>query len=259
MANVLPSGGVNLVDIPTELLDQIASLAPRSALCALALTLKKASVSAINSLYKSYLNRTAPAKAPFYLFLHTICERPDLAAKVKRVDIRGWRSEYKVATGAAWRGVTQISDVDQVKKNGPSFTSTEKVIRGSNAGNFKLFVEVAVKARLIVRPASPSVPTLESSIMWYTTLEEDGDFLRLLGRGVEDAQVVLMLVLLPNMEFLYIDGPSPFLLLNCHQFLSRSGTAFHKLSTLQIDGRICWRQCLFLRTAYSFYTSCPVF
>jgi hypothetical protein len=68
--------------------------------------------------------------------------------------------------------------------------------------------------------------------VWYTTLEEDGDFLRLLERGVEDAQVVLMLVLLPNMESLYIDGPSPFPLLNWHQFLSRSGAAFHKLSRL---------------------------
>lgn len=87
--------------LPTELLDQVASLLPRSALRALALTSKKANVSAMDTLYKTYLNRTAPAKAPFHLFLRTICEGPDLAAKVKRVDIRGWRSEYEVVTGAA--------------------------------------------------------------------------------------------------------------------------------------------------------------
>ncbi|KAI4621810.1 hypothetical protein J4E80_004183 [Alternaria sp. BMP 0032] len=228
MADAQTPGTTSFLKLPTELLDQIAGLLPRSALRALALASKKANVSAIDTLYKTYLNRTAPAKAPFHLFLRTVCERPDLAAKVKRVDIRGWRSEYEVATGAAWRGVTEVRDVDQIEKSGPSFTSTEKSVRDSAAARFKLFVGAAVKAGIVSEPTSLSVSALKASIVWYTTLKEDGDFLRLLGRGVEDAQLVVMLALLPNMEVLNIDGLSPFPLLDC--------TALRKLSVLQIIG-----------------------
>jgi hypothetical protein len=46
---------------------------------------------------------------------------------------------------------------------------------------------------LIAKSASLSESALKSSIIWYTTLEEDGNFLRLLGRGMKDAQLVLML------------------------------------------------------------------
>ncbi|KAI4958425.1 hypothetical protein J4E86_004025 [Alternaria arbusti] len=228
MASAQTTGVASFLKLPTELLDQVASLLPRSALRALALTSKKANVSAIDTLYKIYLNRTAPAKAPFHLFLRTVCERPDLAAKVKRVDIRGWRSEYEVATGAAWRGVTEVRDVDQTEKSGPSFTSTEKSLRDSAAARSKLFVGAAVKAGIVSEPTSLSVPALKASIVWYTSLKEDGDFLRLLGRGVEDAQLVLILALLPNMEVLRIDGLSPFPLLDC--------SALQKVSALQING-----------------------
>jgi hypothetical protein len=55
----------NIVSLPTELLDEIASLLPRSALRAFALTCKKTNVSAIDVLYKTYLNRTPPARSPF--------------------------------------------------------------------------------------------------------------------------------------------------------------------------------------------------
>ncbi|KAI4621441.1 uncharacterized protein J4E87_006658 [Alternaria ethzedia] len=236
MASAQSTGAASFLKLPTELLDQVASLLPRSAFRALALTSKKANVSAIDTLYKIYLNRTAPAKAPFHLFLRTVCERPDLAAKVKRVDIRGWRSEYEVATGAAWRGVTEVRDVDQTEKSGPSFTSTEKSVQDSATARFKLFVGAAVKAGIVAEPTSLSVSALKASIVWYTSLKEDGDFLRLLGRGVEDAQLVLMLALLPNMEVLNIDGLSPFPLLDWHHFLSRSSTALRKLSVLQIIG-----------------------
>ncbi|KAI4689644.1 uncharacterized protein J4E88_002999 [Alternaria novae-zelandiae] len=228
MTDAQTADTASFLKLPTELLDQIASLLPRSALRALALASKKASVSAIDTLYKTYLNRTAPAKAPFHLFLRTVCERPDLTAKVKRVDIRGWRSEYEVATGAAWRGVTEVKDVDQIEKSGPCFTSTEKIVRDSATARFKLFVGAAVKAGIVSEPTSLSASALKASIVWYTSLKEDGDFLRLLGRGVEDAQLVLILALLPNMEVLRVDGLSPFPLLDC--------TALRKLSVLQIKG-----------------------
>ncbi|KAH6868021.1 hypothetical protein BKA58DRAFT_187074 [Alternaria rosae] len=122
------------------------------------------------------------------------------------------------------------------EKSGPSFTSTEKSVRDSAAASFKLFVGATVKAGIVTEPTSLSVSSLKASVVWYTTLKEDGDFLRLLGRGVEDAQLVLMLALLPNLEVLRIDGLSPFPLLDRYQFLSCSSTALQKLSALQING-----------------------
>ncbi|KAI4940960.1 hypothetical protein J4E91_011045 [Alternaria rosae] len=114
------------------------------------------------------------------------------------------------------------------EKSGPSFTSTEKSVRDSAAARFKLFVGATVKADIVTEPTSLYVSSLKASVVWYTTLKEDGDFLRLLRRGVEDAQLVLMLALLPNLEVLRIDGLSPFPLLDC--------TALQKLSALQING-----------------------
>ncbi|KAI1516780.1 hypothetical protein Ptr86124_003717 [Pyrenophora tritici-repentis] len=230
---------INLLSMPTEVLDEIATLLPRPALHALALTSKKTYNSAVDMLYKTYLNRTKPAKAPFYLFLRTLCERPDLAAKVKRVDIRGWRSEYEVVTRAAWRGVREVRPTDHVERSGPSFSSTEKAVRGSSSDRLKLFSGAALKAGVIAEPAPPTVLALKSSVVWYSTLRDDDDFNRLLVRGVEDAHVVLMLALLPNLNDLFVDGLSPFPLLDWHTFLSRSTTMpLCRLSWFRIYGSI---------------------
>ncbi|RMZ67202.1 hypothetical protein GMOD_00001092 [Pyrenophora seminiperda CCB06] len=131
---------------------------------------------------------TAPAKAPFYPFLRKLRERPNLAARIKCVDIQGWRSEL----------------TDHVKRDGTSFSSTE----GS-----KLFVETAVRAGLLAKSVLLSVSTLQSSIAWYTTLGGIGDLLPLLVRGVEDAHIFLKLALLSNLDSLLIDSLSPFPLL----------------------------------------------
>lgn len=77
-----------------------------------------------------------------------------------------------------------------------------------------MFVGAAVRAGIVTEPTSLSVSALKASVVWYTTLKDDGDFLRLLGRGVEDSQLVLMLALLPNIEAFRIDGLSPFPLLD---------------------------------------------
>ncbi|KAF1833912.1 hypothetical protein BDW02DRAFT_551522 [Decorospora gaudefroyi] len=238
MAEAQPTGAANLMSLPTEVLDQIARRLSRPELYALALTCRKTKKSAIDVLYKAYQNREPPAKAPFYLFLRTICERPTLAVKVKRVDIRGWRSEYEFAAGKPWRGLMEKRGVEEVERNGPVYTNTEKVVRSSTAEMAKHFVNAATAGGLIAKPATLSVSALKSSMVWYTSLKEDNDFLRLLVRGAEDAQVVLMLALLPSLKVLYIDGMSPYPLLDWYTFLSRSKTALRALSTLCIVGSV---------------------
>jgi hypothetical protein len=145
--------------------------------------------------------------------------------------------EYEVLGGATWRRITKKRDVDDVERDGPSFSSVEKMLNGSAKDRHKLSVEAAVNAGLIAKPASLSVPRLKTSIIWHTSLMEDSDFLRLLRCGLEDAQFVLMLAL-PNLESLTIDGLSPCPLLDWYHFLSRSATALRNLTTLRIDPSI---------------------
>ncbi|KAF1844603.1 uncharacterized protein K460DRAFT_404892 [Cucurbitaria berberidis CBS 394.84] len=240
MAKALPSGPTSLATLPNELLDEVVSHLDRPSLLALALTCKQTKISSTEKLYRTYVNHEPPSKAPFHLFLRTICERPELADKVREVDIRGWRSEYEVATGAAWRGLTVESKKDNIQKvrTGPYYLNVDKVVRVSNADRFKIFTEAAVKAGVIAKIESYAVPALKSSVVWYTSMKEDKDFLRLLGRGVEDAQVVLMLSLLPKLEALRVDGISPYPVLDWHHFLSRSTTAPRALRCLQVRGSI---------------------
>jgi hypothetical protein len=80
MARAHSSSKKDFMALPTELLDQVTGFLPRSSLRALALTCERTYKSAIIVLYTTYLNRQLLAKAPFYLFLRTLCERPDLAA-----------------------------------------------------------------------------------------------------------------------------------------------------------------------------------
>jgi hypothetical protein len=67
-------------------------------------------------------------------------------------------------------------------------------------------------------------------------LKAERDFVRLLGHGVEDAHVLLLLALLPNLEALYIDGLTPYPTLDWNHFLSRIDTALRSLRGLVING-----------------------
>lgn len=159
MADVKLFDVAPLTKLPNELLDAIASRLDKPSLCNFASTSKKTTPSATNALYRTYINREASSDAPFALFLRTVCDRPDLAAKVKFVDIGGWRSEYGVATGAAWRGIPFTEEahntVVKKSKDGRSRRSPSPVT------DFTRFVDTAVKIGMIAKCESYSVPALK--------------------------------------------------------------------------------------------------
>ncbi|KAH9867645.1 hypothetical protein IAQ61_008239 [Plenodomus lingam] len=227
-----------LSTIPTELLDGIASYLDCSALLALSLSCKSGNVSANIVLYRTYVNLEPPAKAPMYLFLRTICERPDFAEKVREVNVRGWRFEYEVAIGAAWKGMTIQSEhsATQQERKGPLYANKDKAGRTTHVQRTKIFLDAAVMSGLITRPKEETIPALKKSAVWYTSLKEDADLIRLIGRGVEDAHALLMIGLLPRLQVLQVDGLSPYPLLDWHHFLSRSTTALRALRSLSIYG-----------------------
>lgn len=231
---------LGLTTIPAELLDEIATYLDRSSLFALSLVCKSGNLSANHVLYRAYVNLEPPAKAPIHLFLRTICERPDLAAKVRRVNVRGWRSEHEVAIRAPWRGMANQREqsASRQEQKCPSYSNMDKPLRTTHAQRSRIFIDVAIKSGLITRPKQETMPPLKKSAVWYTTLKEDADFVRLINRGVEDAHVLLLIGLLPNLQSLHVDGLSPYPLLDWYHFLSRSTIALRATRTLLIHGSI---------------------
>ncbi|KAF9701294.1 hypothetical protein EKO04_000091 [Ascochyta lentis] len=230
---------LGLIYLPNELLDAIVALLDQPSHYALALTCKATNPSASGALYSTYTNRDAPSKAPFHLFLRTLCERSELAAMVKRLDIRGWRSEFEVATGAPWQGLTEPRKQDKTRsqRTGPLFVSTSRPVT-TVPKSYKLFEETAVEIGLISPHEFPSISTLKKTVIVGSTLKKREDFARLLRHGVEDAQIVLMLALLPNVAALYIDGMSVYSTLDWHYFLKQSDTALRALRTVRICGQL---------------------
>jgi hypothetical protein len=152
--------------------------------------------SATKILYKAYINRESPSITPFALFLRTLCERPDLAEKVKVVKIRGWQSETDMVNGTVWRGVTTVVKEEATTRSGRgrSYKPTDF------KGGFKLFVEAAVKAGLIVDREPHPFPLLKHDLRFGTSQKAERDLVRLVDHGVEDAHAILMLASLPHLE-----------------------------------------------------------
>lgn len=165
---------------------------------------------------------------------------------VKCVDIRGWRSEHEVATGAAWRPavLSPLMKEEAPFRKGPHFTSIErshndvgKKFLSTAKGDFHLFLNTAVRMGLVEGTSAISViPALKKSAQLGTTLKTDADLIRHLKYGVEDAHFILLIAQLPNLEKLSTDGLSPYPLLDWHHFLSRSKAALGCLYMLDLCG-----------------------
>lgn len=228
---------LGLCYLPVELLDAIVAYLDQQSLCALVLTCKATKRRASQGLYRRYVNRDAPSKRPFYLFLRTLCESPELAAMVRVLDIRGWRSEWETATGIPWAGVTNVhkSDPPNTSRTGPEFISVTRSVKRATKP-LKLFEETAVKIGLVSQPSTSSTPALQKSVTMGSSLKKDEDFVRLLRHSIEDAQIVLMLALLPGLKSLCVDGMPPFPTLDWYHFLKKSEFTSRQLRELFICG-----------------------
>lgn len=228
---------LGLCYLPVELLDAIVTFLDQQSLCALILTCKATKNSASQALYTTYVNRDAPSKKPFHLFLRTLCESPELAAMVKALDIRGWRSEFETATGLPWVGITKDRPCDNLPSGraGPLFSSTNKTATKTSVPR-KLFEKTAVTLGLVPEPVSSSTPSLKKSAVLGSSLNKDDDFIRLLRHDIEDAHLVLMLALVPNFMGLCVDGMSTSPILDWHHFLKKSNYALRHVRELHILG-----------------------
>ncbi|KAF3034887.1 hypothetical protein E8E12_003764 [Didymella heteroderae] len=153
---------------------------------------------------------------------------------VRVLDIRGWGSEWEAATGSQWAGVTTV-DEPESSRTGPLFVSVTRSATKTSS-SLKLFEDTAVRLGLISQPLTISTPALQKSVTMGSTLTKEEDFLRLLRHNVEDAQVVLMLALVPGLTTIRVDGMPPYPTLDWYHFLKKSTSALCRLRELYIHG-----------------------
>ena len=232
--------------LPNELLDGIFSGLGVTQLHALSLACRATTAAANNALYQKYTNyrqdddKVIVMDKPPRLFLRTLCERPDLAAKVKKVDIMGWETEHNVAQrllqeSASGRGgridVKRVGYI--VKRISRKFVSIHEQEKLAAFQLFQLFLNSAMKAGLI--PYQDWTACFEPSQTKdpFRNMASSEDLVRNLHNRVEDAYIVLILALLPNIESLSVRRLDPDPILDWHYFFSKSSTALRALRHLR--------------------------
>ena len=149
------------------------------------------------------------------LYLRTLLDRPDLAAQVQTVQLRAWEIEERLDDDLFWAGVT-------------------------------------------VAPGEPVPPSLELARKFYqaatrlvSDLDSRLDWLICLCRGDEDAEIALLLALLPNVERLQIVFPNVgmdrygifFFHLIVQEALNPDRPTMHTFSRLKVlEARSYWME-----------------
>jgi hypothetical protein len=236
-----PSAPQGLARLPNELLDNIFSHLDTPELHALSLTCRNATAAANNVMYMGYANHTYGPNGiltvgkHLYPFLRTLCERPDLAAKVKSMVMMGWETEFDMARKHKqfpWLGYgTPLRDL----------TNSVVCSNDEPRTDLQLFLNAAMTSKLIprqdwgyaIQPPRALKDLLEAD---PTEMNTDEDLVRNLHNQVEDAFMVLILALLPNLERLEVRRLSRCPILDWHHFLSKSSTSLRSLKRLKIHG-----------------------
>ncbi|KAF2649628.1 hypothetical protein K491DRAFT_783188 [Lophiostoma macrostomum CBS 122681] len=199
------SGTARLDNIPNELLDQIGGYLDQCSLHSLTLVCRHTKQSAYEQLYQSYTNLSV--EKPIILFLRTIAYNPDLAAKVKSVTVRNWDAEGVAIDARGYLSEDAVLSMSPTEYN----KQLQETMKNLNLGpqDEKLFhhlLQLAQATRLIpTRDWSgafqlPQHPLLPESSNQYV------QFVRSLWNNIEDAYMIFLLSLLPNLEHLEIRG-----------------------------------------------------
>ncbi|KAF2798075.1 hypothetical protein K505DRAFT_372026 [Melanomma pulvis-pyrius CBS 109.77] len=233
-----------LASLANEILDNIFSHLDTLDLHALSLTCRATTAAANNASYKSFTNyrkgsaNIAAVDRPLHLFLRTLCERPDLAVKVKKMVVLGWESEYEVAKNLD-------EDMgEQRSKPADGAIKAERACDGAisdandlqTSATFQLFINAAMDSQLIRRENWTSYFSPRQMTSRLSEMKLDEDLVRNLRNKVEDAYLVIVLALLPNLEHLEVRRLSAYSIMSWHQFLSRSPTALRSLKHLNMIG-----------------------
>lgn len=233
---------MSLLGLSTELLLLIASHLRQVDLLNVSMVCKHMNVMVEPELYREYSNPRLYSRS-LWTFIRRIAQRPELAKHVRRIDLFEW--DY-------------LDILQTVEHNGRIDDSREEWRKQEpSREDYEMGTQAAKSAGVIetVDPYDPACRLLDlyearidahdsmnKDIPWYEhmvddhlTWEEtpyDRKFCQLLRAGIEDAQVVLLLAQLPNIQEIFLRG-GPHLL----QVLPwRASHKFQTLRTLTVCG-----------------------
>jgi hypothetical protein len=235
--------GPSLATLANELLGGIASYLGQSDLYSFALICRNTKASGYEALYQVYEN--IHDDRPFALFLRTLCQRTDLAEKVKGVRVRAWGTERRVFD-------EYMDSIPSRYAHAPWMDFNQRIRRASD-------IYAAVQPRhmdlfynlLAIAKANGLVPNGDWSHAFvlaappeYFTANTAGShhtqLVRSLWNEVEDAQMLVMLSMLPNLRSLNIQRvrfQHHRNILDWSAFNSDNIRLLRSLRTLNVEGK----------------------
>jgi hypothetical protein len=229
-----------ILSLPDECLDMIFSdlrashyyeEEPHQPLLASASTCRRFNQRANRFLYQTWRNHSIRP------FLRTLCQRPDLAAYVREIEIKGWETEMSPALERQRKRKRYPETMEPIE---PSKISTS---------DFELFVSSASFSGVIAPKAIERVDLEKHGHLLprgkadrddvkpeYTTdcLHCDGDWLRCIKAGIEDAEVLLLVSILPNVRSIVLD-PIPAGTMHWNGMIHRSTHCFPFLEDVILE------------------------
>ncbi|KAF2729896.1 hypothetical protein EJ04DRAFT_527439 [Polyplosphaeria fusca] len=242
-----------LPSLPYELLAAVCEYLDPPSLRALSLTCRKAVLPANDVLYQGYNNLSSGRKR-LHLFLRTLVQQPELAAKIKSIELSGWVTETELEEGRSrvWneqleditspRESSRWSDVANIKSNAiparDMFSRARTVNRVDRTNDdlelFALFLDAAQNLGFVSRDREYDPGIYRTRKRRWAIASNGGDLVRNLAKNIEDAHVFLILASVPNLESLSIREMRPFKTLNWSCFFRKSNTALNSLKKLHI-------------------------
>jgi hypothetical protein len=206
-----------LLGLSTELLLHVASFVPQSDLLSIALSCMRLRTATEPELYREYVHSRQSLRS-FIPFLRQLCERPELAKYVHRLELRPWSTLPYMPrlTKLEWERVC-VGIVEPIQETEYSlFTTAAKSI-----GIITSALGYEVESSLLRKANCPEyieryykMYELDSNREWYDDLFEDeidGEdvsfdikFCKFLRAGIEEPLAILLMELCPNVKVLHL-------------------------------------------------------
>ncbi|KAF9694675.1 hypothetical protein EKO04_007551 [Ascochyta lentis] len=215
-----------ILELSSELILCIASFLEQVDLLNVSLTCKRLNEVTEPELYREYSNPRLHSRAVAQ-FVRRVIRKPEIARYVKRIDIKGWETldglqpgNYEASealSGILTTREKKIEDFERWLAQEPTENEYNRLIEAAKATGI---IEEVFPYEAESTVISKSKPMLSADVpdgsIWFThvfdnniasdDIPQDRKFCQLLRAGIDDAYVVLLLSLLPNVREVFLRG-----------------------------------------------------
>ncbi|KAH5277195.1 hypothetical protein HBI70_095320 [Parastagonospora nodorum] len=226
---------MSLLNLSPELLLLVASYVRQVDLLNVSLVCKQLHFTIEPELYREYSNPRLYTRS-ILPFIKKIIERPELAKHVRQVDLHEWESfdhfYPHMHNGRSELDIDRYRKEELTREEYYTLAETAKCAGVINAidtyeSSSLLLDKVESMSKDIAVHNSPSrYEHLFGNEVHFNDMPYDTKFCQLLRTGIEDAQVVLLLAMLPNLHEVFLRGGP-------HDVKSLEWRASHKFASLR--------------------------